>query len=192
VQDIRVYRQQKRGSRPDASPSQHVSHQAHRFLDRFNAANSSRDGQLTLQQAQAAHMPWVARNFAAIDTQQKGYVTVQDVRSYRQQMRAERSGSDQIIHNRCEPVFFWRHQPVGEVAAAVRAQAPQLDQRHVAAAGCNEDVQVGLMAFVRINPSCAHGASDQPPLGMAGSAARTGARTDQGRNPQRMSQAHRH
>ena len=94
VQDIRVYRQQIRGSRPDASPSQHVSHQAHRFLDRFNSANTSRDGQLTLQQAQAAHMPWVARNFAAIDTQQKGYITVQDVRAYRQQTRAERSRTD--------------------------------------------------------------------------------------------------
>jgi hypothetical protein len=94
VQDVRAYRQQIRASRPDASPSQHVSGQAHRFLDRFNAANTSHDGRLTLQQAQAAPMPWVARNFAAIDTQQKGYITVQDVRTFRQQRQAGRSGID--------------------------------------------------------------------------------------------------
>jgi hypothetical protein len=72
--------------------SQDVSQRAHRFVDRFNAANTSHDGRLTLQQAQAAHMPWVARNFAAIDTQQRGYVTVQDVRAYRRQIQAERYG----------------------------------------------------------------------------------------------------
>jgi len=92
MQDVLAYRQQMRASRRDASPSQNVSHQAHRFLDRFNAANTSHDGRLTLQQAQAAHMPWVARNFAAIDTQQRGYVTVQDVRAYRRQIQAERYG----------------------------------------------------------------------------------------------------
>ena len=56
--------------------SQDVSQRAHRFVDRFNAANTSHDGRLTLPQAQAAKMPWVARHFAAIDTQQKGYITM--------------------------------------------------------------------------------------------------------------------
>jgi hypothetical protein len=51
-------------------------------VDRFNAANTSHDGRLTLPQAQVANMPWVARNFAAIDTQQKGYITMQDVLTY--------------------------------------------------------------------------------------------------------------
>ena len=27
-------------------------------------------------------MPWVSQNFAAIDSQHKGYITVQDVRAY--------------------------------------------------------------------------------------------------------------
>ena len=73
------------------TPSQDAAPRAHRFLDRFTAANSSHDGRLTLQQAQAANMPWVTRNFAAIDAQKKGYVTVQDIRAYRQQQRAARS-----------------------------------------------------------------------------------------------------
>ena len=34
-------------------------------------------------------MPWMAQNFAAIDSQQRGYVTVQDVRAYRRQVQAE-------------------------------------------------------------------------------------------------------
>jgi hypothetical protein len=89
VQDVHAYRKQIQVSRPDGSPSQTVSHQAHRFLNRFNAANTSHDGLLTLQQAEAAHMPWLARNFAAIDTQQTGYVTLQDIRAYRRQMQAE-------------------------------------------------------------------------------------------------------
>jgi hypothetical protein len=73
-----------------AYSSQTTGEQARRFLDRFNAANTTHDGRLTLQQAQAANMPWLAQHFAAIDSQQKGYITVQDVRAYRQQLRAAR------------------------------------------------------------------------------------------------------
>jgi hypothetical protein len=91
VQDVRAYRQQMRAAGLGASPSQHAGQPAHRFLDRFNAANTAHDGRLTLQQAQAANMPWVAQHFAAIDSQQKGYLTVQDIRAYRQQLRIERT-----------------------------------------------------------------------------------------------------
>ena len=73
------------------APSQDAAPQAHPFLDRFNAANTTHDGRLTPQQAQAANMPWVAQHFAAIDSQQKGYLTVQDIRAYRQQLRIERT-----------------------------------------------------------------------------------------------------
>jgi hypothetical protein len=45
-------------------------------------------------QAQVARMPWVAQNFAAIDAQQKGYVTVQDVRAYWRQLQGEQFGID--------------------------------------------------------------------------------------------------
>jgi hypothetical protein len=63
---------------------------AHRFIERFQSANTTGDGHLTLAQAQAGHMPRIVRNFDAIDVQHKGYVTLQDIRAYRQQMRAMR------------------------------------------------------------------------------------------------------
>jgi Ca2+-binding EF-hand superfamily protein len=92
VQDIRAYRQQLRAASSGPAPSQDAAPGTHPFLNRFNAANTSRDGRLTLSQAQAAHMSWVAQNFAAIDVQQKGYITVQDVQTYRQRLRAAPSG----------------------------------------------------------------------------------------------------
>jgi hypothetical protein len=60
---------------PQPTPPQVAAPRPHPFLDRFNAA--SHDGRLTLQQAQAAHMPWVVQHFDAIDAQQKGYITMQ-------------------------------------------------------------------------------------------------------------------
>jgi hypothetical protein len=89
VQDVRAYRQEMRAAGLGASPSQHAEQPAHRFLDRFDAANTTHDGRLTLQQAQAANMPWVSQHFTAIDSQQKGYITIQDIRAYRQQLRIE-------------------------------------------------------------------------------------------------------
>ncbi len=72
-------------------PGQAQPHaQAHRFIERFLSANTTGDGHLTLAQAQAGHMPMIVRNFDAIDVQHKGYVTLQDIRAYRQQMRAMR------------------------------------------------------------------------------------------------------
>ena len=45
-----------------------------------------------LAQAQAGHMPMLERRFNQIDVQHKGYITLQDIRAYRQQMRAARAG----------------------------------------------------------------------------------------------------
>ena len=56
--------------------------------ERFEAANTARDGRLTPEQAAA--MPAVARNFEAIDTGRKGYVTIDDIRGYNRAKRAER------------------------------------------------------------------------------------------------------
>jgi hypothetical protein len=63
------------------------------FAERFRAANTNGDGRLTLAQAQAGHMPVIARNFAAIDTAGKGYVTLEDIRAYRQQVAAARQAA---------------------------------------------------------------------------------------------------
>ena len=66
-------------------PGQAQPHaRAHRFIERFQSANTTGDGHLTLAQAM------IVRNFDAIDVQHKGYVTLQDIRAYRQQMRAMR------------------------------------------------------------------------------------------------------
>ncbi len=79
-------------AQPPAQAHQHA--QGERFIDRFQAANTTGDGRLTLAQAQAGSMPMIVRNFSAIDTQHKGYVTLQDIRAYRQQMRAMRESRD--------------------------------------------------------------------------------------------------
>ncbi len=48
---------------------------------RFDAANTSHDGKLTMEQAQAG-MPRVAHHFSAIDKDNKGYVTLEDIHAY--------------------------------------------------------------------------------------------------------------
>ncbi len=64
-------------------PRQNGAHHQHAKLkDRFEAANTSHDGRLTLQQAQQAHLGMVARNFDQIDADHKGYVTMQDVHAW--------------------------------------------------------------------------------------------------------------
>ena len=57
--------------------------------DRFDAANVTHDGHLTLEQARSK-MPSVARDFAAIDTDNKGYVTVDQIRDHAKTTRAAR------------------------------------------------------------------------------------------------------
>lgn len=71
-----------------SSPQADQSAPVHRFIDRFNAANTTHDGRLTLEQAQAANMPMLVRHFNEIDTQHKGYVTLPDIQAWRQQVRA--------------------------------------------------------------------------------------------------------
>lgn len=84
---------------PPANTAQpRSSAQGQPFIERFRAANPTGDGRLTLAQAQAGHMPMVARHFDAIDAQHKGYVTLQDIRAYRQQMRAMREGGDNTVN----------------------------------------------------------------------------------------------
>jgi hypothetical protein len=63
----------------------------HAFIDRFDAANTTHDGHLTLAQAQAAKLPVIVRHFDAIDAQHKGYVTLRDLQAYRQQERTART-----------------------------------------------------------------------------------------------------
>ena len=60
--------------------------------DRFEAANVTHDGHLTQEQARAK-MPSVARDFDAIDTDHKGYVTIDQIRDHAKSARAARRAS---------------------------------------------------------------------------------------------------
>lgn len=73
---------------PAAAARPHQARQT--FAQRFEAANTTHDGHLTLAQAQAGHMPSVARDFAAIDKDKHGYITMEDVKAYRAARRAAR------------------------------------------------------------------------------------------------------
>lgn len=48
--------------------------------ERFAAADKNHDGKLTLEEAKAG-MPRVAANFDKIDTQNRGYVTVDQIKA---------------------------------------------------------------------------------------------------------------
>ena len=56
--------------------------------ERFNQANTTHDGKLTLEQARAAHMNAVVRDFSAIDKNGKGYVTLAEIREHGREVRA--------------------------------------------------------------------------------------------------------
>lgn len=57
------------------------------LAQRFAAANVTHDGRLTREQAERG-MPFVARNFDAIDIDHKGYVTLPEIRGFASQSGA--------------------------------------------------------------------------------------------------------
>jgi hypothetical protein len=77
---------------PGAEGGQQSRAQA--FIARFEAANTTHDGHLTLEQAQAGHLPMIAKNFSAIDKDGKGYVTLSDIQAWRH-ARAEQRRATQ-------------------------------------------------------------------------------------------------
>ncbi len=58
--------------------------------DRFNAANTTHDGRLTLAQATAAGLKPVVKHFAEIDTAKRGYVTFNEVQAWHMDEMAKR------------------------------------------------------------------------------------------------------
>ncbi len=60
---------------------------------RFEDANTTHDGHLTEAQAQAAHMRGVATHFAEIDSHHRGYITFDEIHSWRAERRAERKAA---------------------------------------------------------------------------------------------------
>jgi hypothetical protein len=55
-----------------------------KFIAKFEAANTTHDGHLTLAQAQAAGMKHIVKHFAQIDTGNKGYVTLDEIQAWHQ------------------------------------------------------------------------------------------------------------
>lgn len=66
---------------------------AHPMRDRFQAANTTHDGHLTLDQAKAGHLALVVQHFGDIDQQHRGYVTMVDIHAYQKQRHAAREAA---------------------------------------------------------------------------------------------------
>jgi hypothetical protein len=62
---------------------QHEAEMEAKFKAKFDAANTTHDGHLTLAQAKAANMRPVVDHFGEIDWQNHGYVTVGEVEAWR-------------------------------------------------------------------------------------------------------------
>lgn len=80
---------------PPAKPEHHRI----TWEQRFTQANTTHDGHLTLHQAKAGDAT-VARNFAAIDKDNKGYVTEDDVRAY---YKAQHAAHHQSTTGKAQP-----------------------------------------------------------------------------------------
>lgn len=84
------------GATPQEMNTPPATAPAHRprmsLQERFDSANTTHDGHLTPEQAQA-HWPGLARHFAEIDTNHRGYVTVDDIRAYRKAHPWHRKGT---------------------------------------------------------------------------------------------------
>jgi hypothetical protein len=70
-----------------AAPAEH--HTRMTWEQRFEKANDSHDGHLTLAQARLGYVT-VARHFHDIDTDGKGFVTEDDIKAWHKQQRAVR------------------------------------------------------------------------------------------------------
>ncbi|QYD69780.1 EF-hand domain-containing protein [Paraburkholderia edwinii] len=68
--------------------SAHMQQMMQQLQERFTAANTTRDGKLTKQQAQLG-MPRVAQHFDQIDTQKVGYVTLPQIEQFLATQRRE-------------------------------------------------------------------------------------------------------
>ena len=69
-----------------ASPTEAAPHPRRPLRQRFEEANTTHDGRLTPEQAQAS-WPSIAKHFAEIDKDKHGYVTLDDIRLYRREHR---------------------------------------------------------------------------------------------------------
>ena len=69
------------------SSAPQTTHHRMSWEQRFEQANVTHDGHLTMEQARTGY-PSLVRHFAAIDQDHKGYITEDDVRAYNKAQRA--------------------------------------------------------------------------------------------------------
>jgi hypothetical protein len=62
------------------------------LAQRFDAANTTHDGHLTLAQAKAANMNSVVKNFDQMDVAKRGYVTIDDIHTFNRNRHRVRAG----------------------------------------------------------------------------------------------------
>jgi hypothetical protein len=76
------------------------SHKRQTLQQRFDAANTTHDGHLTVGQADAAKWTYVSKHFSVIDKDHKGYVTVDDIKAY---SHAARSAKHNVPVGKASP-----------------------------------------------------------------------------------------
>jgi hypothetical protein len=72
-----------------ADPAARAAQMGTELRKRFGSADTNVDGRLTREEAQG-RMPWVYRNFDAIDTTHAGAVTMEQIQSYAMTQRSAR------------------------------------------------------------------------------------------------------
>ncbi len=91
---------------------------------RFEQANTTRDGQLTLEQARQGYKT-VARAFETIDATGKGFVTLEDVRAWQKAARDARQAARTTLNDPLRPRHAVQRGPAEEPAAsATTVQGP--------------------------------------------------------------------
>lgn len=78
-------------ARPQATTLAQVDKAKARLKKRFDAANITHDGHLTLDQARAANWKPVVNGFAKIDIDGKGYITLDELAAARARQQAQRA-----------------------------------------------------------------------------------------------------
>ena len=83
------------GAPTAGTPSAATSRRRRTLQERFDDANTTHDGKLTVEQARAGHMFAVVRDFAQIDPTNRGYVTLDEIKAQRRAARQARKAARQ-------------------------------------------------------------------------------------------------
>lgn len=90
---------------------------------RFQAANTTRDGKLTRDQAKEGYKS-IARNFDAIDATGKGFVTLDDIRAWRKAVREARQAERKAMEDPLRPRQAVQLRPAGQPPTVPDAVTP--------------------------------------------------------------------